>query len=377
MSLLVSRRALALLAGPLAVLVVGIAAWFTLGPGFARPGVGGPGELAFAEFGAVADRVYVAPASNLATRRLVATIDHVEGWGINPAFSLSGSRAAYTVLPPDSLPRRDSPAELWLLDLATGESSRLTRDADLLAPPAFDAAGRQLVYRSTQHDGRQQIVAIDLATRVRRPVHTYDGGFGVYPAGFAADGAVVFASLSATGTDLYRTTGDGRAELIAHASDQIARDWRIAPDGQAISYLAPELRSERWVYRLHVVDMSTRQAEATPSVGAPEVEQFGPVWTPDGAGLTLGREPRGDSSGAAMTLRLDSGDASALPAPAVGFDVPVAWSPDGRHLVARSFDGVSSYEPGRESVVVISDDGTRRPVSSGTELIVLGWLRSG
>jgi hypothetical protein len=207
-------------------------------------------------------------------------------------------------------------------------------------------------------------------------VHTYDGGFGVYPVGFAHDGAVVFASLSPSGTDLYRTAAEGGPRLIAHASDQIARDWRIAPDGKALSYLAPELHAERWVHRLHVVNLTERASPSAPATPAPEVEQFGPVWTPDGTGLTLGREPLGDASAAAMTLRLDGGGAEDLPPPAVGFDVPLAWSPNGRHLVARSFDGASSHEPGRESIVIISDDGTRKPVSTETELIILGWVSS-
>lgn len=372
--LLPSRRAVALLAAPVTVLLVGLVAWYVLLPIVDRQDAA-EGMLAFAEFGAVADRVYVAPASNLADRRLVATVDHVEGWGINPAFSLAGSRAAYTVLPVGSLPRRDAPAELWLLDLESGEPSRLARDADLLVPPAFDAGGKQLVYRSTRSDGRQEVVVVDLATRVRRPVYAYDGGFGAYPIGFASDGAVVFASLSQTGTDIYRASREGGLpQLIAHASDQIARDWRIAPDGKAVSYLAPELHAERWIYRAQVLDITGRGGATTPATPSPEVEQFGPVWRPDGSGLTLGREPFGDPNAAAMTLSFDGGATEALPPPSIGFDVPVAWSPNGRHLVARSFDGASSYQPGRESIVIISDDGSRRPINTDTEVIVLGWV---
>jgi hypothetical protein len=205
MPLTLRRLPLPVLAAFTAVALTGFGAWAILGRAplaDAPPSEGA--SLAFAEFGAVADRVYLASPSNPADRRLIATVDHVEGWGINPAFSVAGGLAAYTVLPPGSIPRRDSPAELWLLDLRSGESSRIARDADLLAPPAFDANGRTLLYRSTRHDGRQELVSVDLKSRVRRPVHSYEGAFGLHPIGFAADGAVVFAELSAKGTDVYR-----------------------------------------------------------------------------------------------------------------------------------------------------------------------------
>jgi Tol biopolymer transport system component len=338
---------------------------------------GGEPSLAFAEFGAVADRVYLAPPSNPSDRRLVATIDHVEGWGINPAFSISGGLAAYTVLPPGSIPRRDSPAELWLLDLRSGEPSRVARDADLLAAPAFDAQGRRLLYRSTRPDGRQDLVSVDIASRVRRTVHSYEGTFGLHPIGFAPDGAAVFAELSTKGTDIWRVRDGAAPVRIAHASDQIARDYHLSPDGKELSFLAPELLAERWVHRVSVIDLSSGATRALPATPAPLAEQFGPVWTPDGRSVTLGREPLDGAGAAAVTVSLADGTAEALASPRAGFDVPLAWSPSGGYLVARSFDGVSSYQPGRESIVVIGTDGSRVVLETGSELIFLGWVASG
>ncbi len=338
--------------------------------------IGGEATLVFAEFGPSEDRVYAAPAANPAERTLVATVPHVGGWGINPAPSMVGSLVVYTVLPPEAEPRRDAPAELWLLDVSTGASVRLASDADLLAQPRFDATGSQVAYRATTPTGEQELVRVDLDTRLRRVLHTSAGGFGVFPIGFTNDSALIFAALSISGTDIYRVRDREAPEFLVHASDNIARDWTISPDGRELSYLAPELHRERYVHRLHVVSTEDGRPLDENRTAVASNEQFSPVWTPDGDAITVGQEAYPDSSAPAMTLS-QTGETEALTPPAAGFDVPLAWSPDGRYLVARSFDGVSAHEPGRESIVVISKEGQRLPVEGRSEVIVIGWVGDG
>lgn len=346
----------------------------------------GSATLVFAEFGAAADRVYTAPATDPAARELVATIQHAEGWGLNPAPQLSGTMLAYTVLPATGPPRRDAPAELWLLDVATRDRTRIARDADLLAVPHFDAAGEHLVYRSTDPTGAQTLVRVELASRLRRSVLTTSAGFGVYPVGFDHDGAIVFAALSTGGTDFYRVADGEEAQHLLHATDQIARDWRLSPDGRWLSFLAPEEQQERVVHRLHVADMDEGSELAGIATGAPPEmqlgEQVGPVWTPSGGALTIGREAYPGTRAGAITLTIDDeddggGSASALASPAAGFDVPLGWSPGGRYLAVRSFTGTTAYRPGLETMVIVGIDGRRQPVQTATELIFLGWLGSG
>ena len=331
--------------------------------------------LVFAEFGGTADRVYTAPATNPGERTLIATVEHAEGWGINPAPAMAGTLVAYTVLSPETPGRRDEPAELWVLDVATHERTRLARDADLLAAPILDEEGGTLAYRSTGGDGEQRLVRVDLKTRARRDLHSYVGALGVYPVGFARDGALIFAELSNGGTDVYRVHEQAPARLLFHASDQIARDWQISPDGRALSYLAPEVAAERVVHRVQVVELTAGRERPFEEQADGAAEQFAPVWRPDGA-VTVGREAYPATNASAVTLSPD-GTAEALPAPAQGFDAPLAWSPDGRYLAARSFDGSSSYQPGRESMVVISVDGERRSVTARNELIFIGWMKRG
>lgn len=368
-----------LLAAPLLVLALGAAVvLLTTRDGAPPPPVrlGGEATLVFAEFGTTEDQIYVAPAANPAERTRVATVAHVGGWGINPAPSMAGSLVVYTVLPPEAEPRSDAPAELWLLDVRTGASVRLASDADLLAQPRFDATGQQVAYRATTSRGEQELVRVDIETRLRRVLHTNTGGFGVFPIGFTNEGALLFAALSVSGTDIYRVEDREAPELLVHASDNIARDWLISPDGRELSYLAPELHLERYVHRLHVVSTEDGRPLDENRTSVATNEQFGPVWTPDGDAITVGQEAYPSTSAPAMTLS-GSGDAEPLPAPVAGFDVPLGWSPDGRYLVARSFDGVSAHEPGRESIVVISKEGARLPIEGRNEVIVIGWVGDG
>lgn len=336
-------------------------------------------SLVFAVFGPQADRIYVAPPGAPDQRRQVAEVPHAEGWGINPAPALAGTLAAFTALPPGSVPQRDTPAELWLLEAPTGRLTRVATDADLLAPPVFDATGTSLVYRRSDSSGAQSIVRVAVHTLERDSVLTAKAGFGLYPIGFARDGGLLYFVLATTGTDLYRVATGEQPRLLLHASDEIARDWRIAPDGQRLSYLAPESVAERVVHRLHVVDIDTHGAprrNSTPLASqAPAAgEQFGGVWTPDSGAITVGREPYQDARADALTLSLGDSAARTVAGPARGFDVPLAWSSDGQYLAARSFDGTTSHEPGTEQIVVLSNAGQRTAIAAQSDVIFMGWL---
>ena len=340
-------------------------------------------RLVFAEFGLLADRIYVAAPDAPEERTLVASVPHARGWALTPAPAMAGDLTAFTVLPPEAQPRRDSPAELWLLDVRSGALTRLAGDADLLAAPVFDPDGAALLYRRTRADGSQQLVRVEIATRARRPLYEVSTQFGVYPVALEADGTALYVELSTRGTELYRVREGVEPTFVAHASDHIARDWALSPDRTSLAYLAPEVSAERVVHRAQVVSL-TSGGEARPAspeeAGAVLSEQFSPAWTPDGSGLTVGVEAFPDINAPAATLTLGgSGDGdgipSVLPPPAQGFDVPLGWSPGGRYLAVRSFDGRDAAEPGRESLVVITVGGERVTVAAESELIFIGWLR--
>ncbi|MEX2372405.1 MAG: hypothetical protein WD800_01255, partial [Dehalococcoidia bacterium] len=313
-------------------------------------------RVVFAEFGLNEDRIYIAPADNPDDRTLVDTVAHAAGWGIKPAVAVAGPLLAYNALPDTAGAGTDSPAELWIVNVEPGDKVRLARDADLLIAPIFVDGGAGLVYRRTS--GRQQeLVRVAIDEMTRRVVHAQQTLFGLFPIGVDDDGALLFAQLSEEGTDIYSVREGNAPAFVFHASDHIARDWQLSPDGTSLSYLAPDVTLERVAYRARVVDLARSSevalAKATPDAAT---EQYGPVWTPDGGGVTVGQEAFVQAAEPAVVLRTD-GTSASLPAPARGFDVPLGWSADGRYLAVRSFDGRNSVEPGLGSTVLVDPQG--------------------
>jgi hypothetical protein len=320
----------------------------------------------FAEFGELADKIYSAPADDPSKRTLVATLEHAPGWGINPATTTHEGRAVY-LLAPVVGGGRDTPAEVWTLDLKSGALTRIADDADLLIQPIINRDGSILYRRSNGQ--RQEIVRTEAGTGTRKTTYTEETAFGIFPVGEDADGNLVIARLSAGGTDLARVR-DGVSAVVVHASDHLARGWQMAPDGKSLAYLAPEIRGERVVYRTHVVSLPDGKARTLAETLATS-DHFNPLWTPTGDALAVGLDARGGPG--AITLLRD-GDARSLNAPPRGFDVPLSWSDGGTYLAVRSFDGNSATDPGNESTVVLGPDGARYLITAPGDVIFIGWV---
>ncbi|MFA7248271.1 MAG: hypothetical protein WC273_01400 [Dehalococcoidia bacterium] len=353
-----------------AIVAVGLAAGLLrLLPLAAKPTTGVP-RVVFAAFGATSDVLFIAPATRPDERTVVDTVQHAEGWGINPG-PMFERLLAYNVVPAGAPAGRGAPSELWLLNVATGERTRLARDADLLVKPQFVADGKSILYRRTDGD-LQQVVRVDIDSLARTMIYEERTAFGVFPLGVDANGTLLFARLSNTGTDVLRKAGDASPVLAFHASDEIARDWQLSPDGKSLAFLAPLRRAERVVYRAAVVMIEGGKAVALPE-GDASGEQYGPLWTPDGGSVAVGQEAASGAATPVVLLRA-GGAPVPLATPARGFDVPVAWSAAGTYLAARTFDGQNSTNVGRESAVVIARSGERYPVSAPGEVILLGWL---
>ncbi len=332
--------------------------------------------LIFAEFSARSDTIFVAPPDDPAKRTTIATVEHAEGWGLNPAIAPAGSKVAYTVPPPGSRPQADSPAELWLLDVRTKARQRIAGDADLRVAPVFDRNGSVLIYRSSTAGGQQALVRVDVASSTRKPVVSVETTFGIFPIGFASDGALLYASISQQGTDIVRAVDGQPPTPLFRASDQVTRDWRLSPDGSMLAYLAPEVTAERVVHRLHVVRIEGVRVTPVPAAAAvpTSTDQYGAAWASDGSAVTVGREAAPDPRAGAIVVPLNGGQPVALAAPPRGFDRPLMWSADGKALVVHSFDGATANAPGTESTAVITSDGQRRVVTGSGDIIVFGWL---
>lgn len=323
----------------------------------------------FAEFGDLADKIYSAPADDPAKRTLLATVEHAAGWGINPATATRDGRAVF-LLAPSNGGGRETPAEVWTIDLRTGQRTRIAGDADLLIQPVLNRDGTVLYRRSNGQ--RQEVVRANVGDGSRTTAYGEDTTFGVFPVGEDADGQLVIARLSTAGTDLLWVR-DGVAQLIIHASDHVARGWQIAPDGKSVAYLAPEVRGDRVVYRVHVASLPDGKARPLAETPA-DADQFSPLWAPDGDALALGQDAQG---GARAVTVMEGGRIRSLAAPERGFDVPLSWSDGAAYLAVRSFDGSSATDPGNETAVVISPDGERHAITATGEVIFIGWVTRG
>ncbi|TAK79037.1 MAG: hypothetical protein EPO16_02565 [Dehalococcoidia bacterium] len=323
----------------------------------------------FAEFGDLADKIYSAPADDPTKRTLLATVEHAAGWGINPATATRDGRAVF-LLAPSNGGGREAPAEVWTINLRTGQRTRIAGDADLLIQPILNRDGSILYRRS--NGLRQEIVRANVGDASRITVYGEDTTFGVFPVGEDAEGHLVVARLSTAGTDLLRVK-EGAAQLIVHASDHVARGWQIAPDGKSIAYAAPEVRGDRVVYRVHVAALA--DGKARPLAETPvDADQFAPLWAPSGDALALGQDAR---AGARAVTIVEGTRMRTLAAPERGFDVPLSWSEGAAYLAVRSFDGSTATDPGNETAVVISPGGGRYAITATGEVIFIGWVTRG
>ncbi len=200
---------------------------------------------------------------------------------------------------------------------------------------------------------------------------------GLFPVGFSPDGErLYYTQVSAAGTELGQVpAAGGPPSLLSHLGDDFTRDWHLSPDGSQLAFLAPEPSAAGTVLRAMVVDLDGKSPvqPALPPTGQP-TQEFNPIWHPKDGDLTLGRLTLGEATAPAM--RVYASGVQALKAPSQGFDVPLAWSPDGDTLAMRSFEGLES-EAGPWHLVLLDAKGQRLEVKAESEISFVGWEAGG
>jgi dipeptidyl aminopeptidase/acylaminoacyl peptidase len=335
-----------------------------------------PPRIVFSEFSISEDTLWSAPADDPSDRTRIATIPHAAEYGILASVSPDGRLVAYTVLPPsEGKPTPDAPAEVWAVGSQGGEPRRLATDADLLITPVWSPDSASLVFRRSESidnaAGVFRLVRVNLAGQTTDLLET---DAGVFPVGFSPDGSTLFYTIiSQAGSELARVQVDSLATaVVAHLSDDFTRDWHLSPDGERLSFLAPEATSPTPSYQAMVVD--TDSPDDPQPLRERTAGDFNPIWHPNSRDLTVGQEPAASEPEAALRLSALGGPSEELEAPDTGFDVPVSWSPDGSYLAVRSFDGTSALYPGREHIVILGPDGERRELKLNAEISLAGWL---
>ncbi len=126
--------------------------------------------------------------------------------------------------------------------------------------------------------------------------------------------------------------------------------------------------------RAFTADLVAKTTAPVPVDGLPPSDHFRPLWHPDGSRLAVGLLPTGVETGAVALMPVAGGAPGFLPAPERGFDVPVAWAPDGSFLAVTSYSGDSLANLGTPRMDLVSPTGHRVVVADGPQFEVVGWF---
>ena len=351
-----------------AVLLAGVGVFALLRPESKGAVAPVSARAAYIEFGGAADTLWLATPDSPSGRKKTFVARHAANFGIVAALSPDGQSLAYASLPPDTqTPSPDSPADLYLASLKKGQPRRLTQGIDLLVRPLWTPDSRNVVVRrtDTHEQATFRLVEVDVSSGEERPL--VSSSAALFPVGFSPrEGAFYFVEIMAGASELRVLAPDGTSiKSVSHLSDDLTRDWTLSPDGARLAFLALSVAGDKVTSRAMVLDLASgRVAPAA----APQGDQFGPAWSPRGA-LSIGEI----AADAATPAPARTNGQPTLPGPEMGFDVPAGWSPDGRYLAVRTFQGGSATTPGSSVLAVVGPNGFRKTLAS-QEVTFIGWV---
>ncbi len=291
------------------------------------------------------DVIAVVSSTDPGDVREVARVSHVDGYAANGAVSPDGRRVALVVA--DGGSKANPDAALVILDLDSGEQTRITDGVDILRTPLWlpDSAS-VLINRNVQtSDGRQAIQVLRAGLDGSKPVELLRVAnvLGVYPVGFDAQARLVSVVIDGRGSTLLR---DGKE--LGLLSDQITRDWRLSPDGMQVAFIESDV-SAGLAYRGRVVSVENAgtgvaHAEAQVAGG----QQLGVAWKPGETAPVFGQEEKTAPNIERMTAQ----EIDMSP----GFDLPLAFAADGSALAVNHWTGASFADPGHATLQIVSGD---------------------
>ena len=330
----------------------------------------------YSEFESSPDTLRLAPISNLGKPRSIAAIPHTPLWGITASLSPDGQQVAYLVLPPtvpDPERAANDQAEVWVQPLAGGEPRRLAQNADVRVAPVWSPDGGALVFQSiSQESNSLTLFRVNVSDGSVSVLAILDGAAAPLPLAFAPNGDRFYVAQSSGGAaDLLAIdTADGSVRTVTRIAGGSARGWRLSPDGLSIA-LVHQNRDQEW--EVAIASLSGGSVSRLGSRAIPSGQVlFGPVWHPQQPLLSVGAAP-GDGGGV-LNLPLSGEGEERLPGLAEGFDVPLAWSPNGDYLVVQQF---SEYPPQRRpNLYLLTTSGERQRLAEGSEVTFIGWLGS-
>lgn len=325
--------------------------------------------------------LWAATPEALQRPRRIATVPHAEGFGLRASVSPNGRHISYLALPRGAY---DPAAQgvLWLMGTDGSGGRALADGLDAVRAPVWSPDGRWVAVRQAHPgagDGKAYSLAVVDVERGRvstlLPPLAVDG---IYPFGWSTDsGSVFVAVIAGAGTDFLRVTMDGDGIIVAHASDGIARDFRLAPDGTRVVYNEiPQTTASD--FRLLMVE--TGNGQVTELHRSPN-PMLGPAWQPNGGGVIAGPGPGPAGSIAGGLARFNIDGASWGPSPALPpgtFAVPMGWSGNGRWLALQQLTGSDLNRITSFGLALLDQtNGRMTPLTSPGYLEFIGWSGGG
>jgi Tol biopolymer transport system component len=164
--------------------------------------------------------------------------------------------------------------DLWEVDVATGEPTRLTSGVAATAP-LWSADGTRVFYQ-TELGGKQQQWSVPISGSAP-PSRAFDYGAVPFNASATPDGKAIVTAISGeAGAALVRgwLDGTGRFDtLVTMARDGIRpQDPRVSPDGRWVAFI-DRSPSDVWIRSLSgttLLQVSTRSTDGNPVAWSPD-----------------------------------------------------------------------------------------------------------
>jgi TolB protein len=228
---------------------------------------------------------------------------------MSPAWSADGKWLAYV-----SFERRVS--AVYVQEVSTGKRSMVSARAGINGAPAWSPDGRKLALTLSGNNGNLDIYLLDLASQQLTRL-TDDPGIDT-EAAFAPDGSAIYFTSDRSGSPQVYKQGLGGADRprrVTFTGTYNARP-RVSPDGKQLALLT----LDQGAYRIAIQDLATNTVQVL-SKGR---QDESPSFAPNGAMVILAGRERGQ--GVLQTVSIDGQTSFRLNADAGEVREPV-WGP--------------------------------------------------